>query len=121
MLFDLLPIFSDACGSVLRYVVGSKLLRTERASAEATLVLVADMAPESLASCKICTAVSALMPRPSLSVVVDFGTVFGRNMAFQRGTSCKCIIAMLTSIHVGLPLNLVVVLLLCGLDLTREL
>ena len=81
MLFDLLPIFPGACGSVLRYVVGSKLLRTERASAEVTLVLAADMASDSLESCKICMAVRALRSRPDLSVVVCFGRVFGRDMA----------------------------------------
>ena len=100
MLFDLLPIFYGAFGSVLSHVVGSRLLRTERAGVEATLVLAADMASDSLESSKISMAVRALVSRPCLSVIVRFGRVYGRNMALQRRTSCECTIAMLTSSHV---------------------
>jgi hypothetical protein len=53
MPLDLLPIFPGAYGSVLRHVVVSTLLQTERAGAEVTVVFAANVASNRLLSCKI--------------------------------------------------------------------
>jgi hypothetical protein len=99
VLFNLPPVFPGALGSVLRHVVGSTLLQTERTDAEVTVVLCTDMTPDSLASYKMRMAVRTLVLR-LLSVVIRFGKVSGNDMALERRGVCTCTSAVLTSIHV---------------------
>ena len=121
VVLDFSPVSPGAYGLVLRHVVGSTLLQTERTDAEFTLMFCEDMTPEGLSSCEgFCMAVRviACVSLTRLSAAACSGSVSGRYMALQRRRRCEFNIAVLTALHLRRQLNVRAVVWCCEIRLT---